>query len=58
MCALAEIRVTEDFSAYHLSGGAVAQVAVYTDRWHEFAGLPKILLRMTSREKYIFPEEH
>jgi multidrug resistance efflux pump len=56
--ALAEIRVTDDLSAYHLPGGAVAQVAVYTGHWHEFALLRKILLRMKSWENYIFLEGH
>ena len=56
--ALAEIRVTDDLSGYHLPGGAVAQVAVYTDHWHEFALLRKILLRMKSWENYIFLEGH
>ena len=56
--ALAEIKVTDDLSAYHLPGGAVAQVAVYTDHWHEFALLRKILLRMKSWENYIFLEGH
>ena len=56
--ALAEIRVTDDLSAYHLPGGAVAQVAIYTDHWHEFALLRKILLRMKSWENYIFLEGH
>jgi multidrug resistance efflux pump len=56
--ALAEIRVTDDLSAYHLPGGAVAQVAVYSDHWHELALLRKILLRMRSWENYIFMEGH
>jgi hypothetical protein len=56
--ALAEIRVTDDLSAYHLPGGAVAQVAVYSDHWHELALLRKILLRMKSWQNYIFLEGH
>jgi multidrug resistance efflux pump len=56
--ALANIRVTDDMSAYHLPGGAVAQVAIYSDHWHELALLRKILLRMKSWQNYIFLEGH
>jgi hypothetical protein len=55
---LAEIHVTEDISAYHLPGGAVAQVAICSDDWRELSLLRKILLRMKSWENYIFPEGH
>ena len=54
--ALAEIEVTDDISAFHLPGGSVAQVAAYTEHWHEFSR--KILLRMKSWENYIFLEGH
>ena len=56
--ALAEIHVTEDMTKYHLPGGAVAQVAIYSDHWHELSLLRKILLRMKSWENYIFLEGH
>jgi multidrug resistance efflux pump len=56
--ALAEILVTDDLSGYHLPGGSVAQVAVYSDHWHELALLRKILLRMKSWENYVFLEGH
>ena len=56
--ALAEIRITDDLTPYHLPGGSVAQVAVYTDHWPEFGLLRKILLRMKSWENYIFMEGH
>lgn len=56
--ALANIRITDDMSAYHLPGGAVAQVAIYSDHWHELALLRKILLRMKSWQNYIFLEGH
>jgi multidrug resistance efflux pump len=53
-------RAKKSFARYqagnHLPGGAVARVAVYTDHWHEFALLRKILLRMKSWENYIFLE--
>ena len=50
--------MTDDMSAYHLPGGAVAQVAVYSDHWHELSLLRKILLRMKSWQNYIFLEDH
>ena len=56
--ALAEIHLTDDMSAYHLPGGAVAQVAVYSNHWHELSLLRKILLRMKSWQNYIFLEGH
>ena len=51
-------RVDDDLSGYHLPGGAVAQVAVYTEHWHEFAIIRRILLRMKSWENYMFLEGH
>jgi hypothetical protein len=47
-------------AASHLEtdGGAVAQVAIYSDHWHELSLLRKILLRMKSWENYIFLEGH
>ena len=56
--ALAEIEVTADVSAYRLPGGAVAQVAIYSDHWHELSLIRKILLRMKSWQNYIFFEGH
>ena len=56
--ALAEIEVLDDISSYNLPGGSVAQVAVYTDHWHGFSVLRKILLRMAAWENYIFLEGH
>jgi multidrug resistance efflux pump len=56
--ALAEIRVISDLSAYHLPGGSVAQVAIYTEHWQEFGIIRKILLRMKSWQNYVFMEGH
>ena len=56
--ALAEIHLVEDMSSYHLPGGAVAQVAVYSHHWHELSLLRKILLRMKAWQNYIFLEGH
>src|SRR5262249_11446282 len=50
---LVEIRLTDDLSPYHLPGGSVAQVAVYTNHWAAFALLRKVLLRMESWENYV-----
>jgi hypothetical protein len=48
--ALAVIDVKEDLSGYQIPVGAAAQVAVYTEHWHELSLLRKILLRMRSWE--------
>ncbi len=56
--ALTEIHITDDMSSFHLPGGAVAQVAVYSKHWHELALLRKILLRMKGWQNYIFLEGH
>jgi multidrug resistance efflux pump len=56
--ALALIHVVDDLSGYQLPGGAAAQVAVYTEHWHEFSIIRRILLRMKSWENYIFLEGH
>jgi hypothetical protein len=59
--AIAEIDVDDDLSGYQLPGGAAAQVAVYTDyteHWHHFAIIRRILLRMKSWENYVFLEGH
>ena len=41
---LTEIEITDDLSAYDLPGGAVAQISIYSEHWHELALLRKILL--------------
>lgn len=46
--ALVAIDLTSDVSAYNLPGGAVADVAVYTDHAKPLALLRRILLRMKS----------
>jgi hypothetical protein len=38
--------------------GAAAQVAVYTEHWHHFAIIRRILLRMKSWMNYVFTEGH
>jgi hypothetical protein len=42
---LAEIEMLEDLAAERLPGGAVA---LYTEDWHHFAVIRRILLRMGS----------
>jgi multidrug resistance efflux pump len=56
--ATAIIDVTDDVSGYQVPVGAGAQVAVYTEHWHELSLLRKILLRMKSWENFIFTEGH
>jgi hypothetical protein len=56
--AVALIDVDEDTSGYNIPGGAAAQVAVYTPYAHHFALIRRILLRMRSRENYVFLEGH
>lgn len=53
---LARIDLLEDTSGYQLPGGAVADVAVYTEHWHHVAVLRKVLLRMSSWMNYVFLE--
>jgi multidrug resistance efflux pump len=56
--AVAIIDLKEDISAYHIPGGAAAQVAVYTEHAHHFAIIRRILLRMRSWQNYVFFEGH
>ena len=56
--AIAGIEVTDDLSGFQLPGGAAAQVAVYTEHWHHFAIIRRILLRMKSWQNFIFLEGH
>jgi multidrug resistance efflux pump len=56
--AVAIIDIDEDISAYNIPGGAAAQVALYTNYWHHFAIIRRILLRMRSWENYVFVEGH
>ena len=56
--ALAQIRIIDDLSDYQLPAGSSAQVAVYTEHWHHFAIIRRILLRMKSWMNYVFTEGH
>jgi multidrug resistance efflux pump len=56
--ALAGIQITDDLSEYQLPAGSAAQVAVYTEHWHHFAIIRRILLRMKSWMNYVFTEGH
>ena len=56
--ALALIDLDEDTSKYQIPLGASAEVAIYTEHWHDLSLLRKILLRMRSWENYVFSEEH
>jgi multidrug resistance efflux pump len=50
-----KITVLDDLSEYQIPAGAKAEVAVYSERWRAFAIIRRILLRLRSWEKYIFP---
>ena len=56
--AVAIIDVTDDMSEYNIPVGSTAQVAIYTEHWHHFSMIRKILLRMRSWQNYVFLEGH
>jgi multidrug resistance efflux pump len=56
--AIASIDIEDDLSGYQVPPGAAAQVAVYTEHWHHFAVIRRILLRMKSWMNYVFTEGH
>lgn len=56
--AIALIDIEEDLSGYQVPAGAAAQVALYTEHWHHFAIIRRILLRMKSWMNYVFSEGH
>jgi len=45
-------------TGYQVPAGAAAQVALYTEHWHHFAIIRRILLRMKSWMNYVFTEGH
>jgi len=49
-----EIEVTDDLTEYQLPTGSRAQVAIYTEHFHHFAIMRRMLLRMTSWENYLY----
>ena len=51
---LVEIEVTDDLTEFQLPTGSRAQVAIYTEHFHHFAIMRRILLRMTSWENYLY----
>jgi multidrug resistance efflux pump len=52
--AIVTFDIVDDLSGYHLPAGSAGQVAVYTEHWHAFAIIRKILLRMLSWQNYVF----
>jgi multidrug resistance efflux pump len=48
------IEVLDDMSEFNLSTGSRAQVAVYSDHFHHFAIMRRILLRMSSWQNYLY----
>lgn len=55
---LAQIEMLEDLEPYRLPSGSTGEVALYTEHWHHFAIIRRILLRMKAWENYIFLELH
>jgi multidrug resistance efflux pump len=49
------ITVDDDLSEYDIPAGAKAEVAVYSENWKAFSIIRRILLRMKSWQKFIFP---
>jgi multidrug resistance efflux pump len=49
------IKIDDDLSEYHIPAGAKAEVAVYSENWKPFSIIRRILLRMKSWQKFIFP---
>jgi multidrug resistance efflux pump len=49
------IVIDDDLSEYSIPAGAKAEVAVYSDNWKPFSIIRRVLLRMKSWQKYIFP---
>jgi multidrug resistance efflux pump len=49
------IKVDDDLSEYHIPAGAKAEVAVYSENWKMFSIVRRVLLRMKSWQKFIFP---
>ena len=56
--ALVIVEILDDMSKYQLLAGSTAQVAAYTEYWHHFAILRRVLLRMKSWLNYVFTEGH
>jgi multidrug resistance efflux pump len=49
------IEIDDDISEYHIPAGAKAEVAVYSENWKPFSIIRRILLRMKSWQKFVFP---
>jgi multidrug resistance efflux pump len=56
--ALAQIDVNDEMRHYQIPLGSKAQVAIYSEHFHDLSLLRKILLRMKSWQNYVFLEEH
>jgi multidrug resistance efflux pump len=56
--ALAQIDVDDEMRNYQIPLGSKAQVAIYSEHFHDLSLLRKILLRMKSWQNYVFLEEH
>jgi multidrug resistance efflux pump len=49
------IEIDDDLSEYNIPAGAKAEVAVYSENWKPFSIIRRVLLRVKSWQKYIFP---
>jgi len=49
------VKIEDDLSEYNIPAGAKAEVAIYSDNWKPFSIIRRVLLRMKSWQKYIFP---
>jgi multidrug resistance efflux pump len=49
------IIVEDDLSEYNIPAGAKAEVAIYSEKWGPFSIIRRILLRVKSWQKFIFP---
>ena len=49
-----QIEILDDMSEFNLATGSRAQVAVYSDHFHHFAIIRRILLRMSSWQNYLY----
>lgn len=55
---VATLTFDEDLSEYQIPAGSSGQVAVYTEHFHHFAIIRKILLRMKSWLNFVFSDGH
>ena len=52
------VKFEDDLSEYDLPSGIQGEIAIYSDHFHHFSIIRKILLRMKSWQNYLFGEGH